>query len=212
MVVNIHLDGSVPAADVKKNLAALGLTVTSEHVALRTDGRDGTLTAHLPLEHAAEAAKAPGVFSVLVARRPHLRVGLVTSQGVAALHADTVQGSYNGAGITVGVLSDSYDKATAASADPSGNGDPSYAPRTHAAQDITDGDLPSAGVTVLSDASGNDLQYATDEGRGMLQIVHERGPRREPRFFHLRRFAERVRRQHPLPAYKREDSVRRDRG
>ena len=75
VIVNIHLDGSVPAGDVKKNLAALGLIITSEHVALRADGRDGTLTAHLPLEHAADAARTPGVFSVLVARRPHTLAG-----------------------------------------------------------------------------------------------------------------------------------------
>ncbi len=176
VVVNVHLDGSVPAGDVKKNLAALGLTITSEHTALRADGRDGTLTAHLPLEHAAEAARTPGVFSVLVARRAHLRVGKVTSQGVAALHADTVQSIYSGTGITVGVLSDSYNQATAESTDPSGNADPAYTPATKAADDIADGDLPSAGVTVLQDASGDDLQYATDEGRAMLQIIHDVAP------------------------------------
>ena len=168
VIVNIHLDGSVPAAEVEKNLAAMGLTVTSVHAPRRADGRDGTLSAHLPLDRAVDAAKTPGVFSVLVAHRPRVRVGKVTSQGVAALHADTVQSTYTGTGITVGVISDSYDKATADSA--------GYAPSTRAADDIASGDLPSAGVTVLKDATGDAASYATDEGRAMLQIVHDMAP------------------------------------
>ena len=169
VIVNVRLDGTVPAAEVKKNLAALGLTITSEYAAHHTDGRDGVMAAHLPLDKAAAVAKTPGVLSVVVARRPHVRVGRVTSQGVASLHADAVQAlGYTGAGITVGVLSDSFDEATADSA--------GYAPVTRAAEDIADGDLPSAGVTVLQDDPDPDDDEVTDEGRAMLQIIHDVAP------------------------------------
>ena len=169
VVVNVRLDGTVPAADVKKNLAALGLKITSEFAARRADRRDGVLTAHLPLDQAAAAAKTPGVLSVVVARRAHVRAGTVTSQGVAVLHADSVQGSgYTGAGLTVGIISDSYDQATEQSA-----GAPVT---TTAAQDIASGDLPSAGVTVLQEDPDPVDDEVADEGRAMLQIVHDVAP------------------------------------
>ena len=168
VVVNIHLDGTRPAAEVRKNLAALGLTLTAEHPARRADGRDGTLSAHLPLDQAAAAAKVPGVFSVLVARRPHVRTGSVTSQGVGALFADEVQNSgYSGLGISVGILSDSYNVATADSA--------GYAPSTSAIQDVRSGDLPDD-VVVLREGSTDPNAGSTDEGRAMLQIVHDVAP------------------------------------
>ncbi len=59
-----------------------------------------------------------------------------------------------GAGIKVGVLSDSFDDLGAAAADEA------------------DGALPSSGVTVLSDLSFG----GTDEGRAMLQVVHDVAP------------------------------------
>ncbi len=171
VAVDIRLDGTVPPAEVKRNLAALGLSLTGEHVARRGDGRDGVLTAHLPLAQAAQAARVPGVFSVLAAHRPRTRVkvGAVTSQGVAALHDDAVQDAgYSGQGITIGVLSDSYNVATVAS-----TGAPVT---THAADDIASGDLPANGVTVLQDGSTYPSGGSTDEGRAMLQIIHDMAP------------------------------------
>ena len=177
IVVNVRLDGSVPAGTVKKNLAALGAETTAEHVARRADGRDGLLTVHLPLDEAVAAAKTPGVFSILTAHRPRRRIGKVTSQGVAALQADTVQSQgYTGKGITVGVISDSYDVATAASA--------GAAITTHASDDVASGDLPGAGnpdgytspVVVLQDGSTDSQAGNEDEGRAMLQILHDVAP------------------------------------
>jgi hypothetical protein len=94
--------------------------------------------------------------------------GNATSEGDAQLRADLERAQLGGtgAGITVGVLSDSYDRWTGAP--------------THAAQDVTSGDLPGAGnpcgqttpVNVIddSDTSGE------DEGRAMLQVVHDLAP------------------------------------
>ncbi|WP_071191131.1 S8 family serine peptidase, partial [Trichormus sp. NMC-1] len=82
-------------------------------------------------------------------------VGSVTSQGDVAQRSDIARSIYgvNGAGITIGVLSDSYNNLGGAAAD------------------VTSGDLPS-GVIVLQDlASGG-----SDEGRAMLQIVADVAP------------------------------------
>ncbi len=61
----------------------------------------------------------------------------------------------DGTGITVGVISDSFNT--------SGNGS--------AAADVASGDLPAAGVDVLADEPDG-----TDEGRAMAQIVHDVAP------------------------------------
>ncbi len=157
VTVDVRLDGSVAADEVKKNLSALGLTIIGEHEARHADKRDGMVSARLPLDKATDAAKVPGVQSVLVAHRGRPRAGKVPGQGLAPLHADEVQAAgYTGSGITVGVLSDSYDQVS-----------------PHAANDVASGDLPT-GVVVLQD--DNDPSYDTDEGRAMLQIVHDVAP------------------------------------
>jgi hypothetical protein len=177
VVVDLRLDGTVPAAEVKTRLTALGLVITGEHVARLPDGRDGMMTVHLPLAQAATVAKIPGVFSVLTAHGPRPRIGEVTSQGVSVLHADEVQASgYEGRGITVGVLSDSYNVASDQSV--------GYPVTTHAADDIATGDLPGTGnpdgyttpIYVIEDGSPDPNQENTDEGRAILQIVHDMAP------------------------------------
>ncbi|MDE1468615.1 S8 family serine peptidase, partial [Aurantiacibacter sp. D1-12] len=82
-------------------------------------------------------------------------VGDVTNQADPALLADDARGEYNidGTGVSIGVLSDSFDNLGG------------YA------GDIASGDLP-AGITVLEDL-GMD---GSDEGRAMLQIIHDIAP------------------------------------
>jgi hypothetical protein len=94
--------------------------------------------------------------------------GNATSEGDAQLRADLERAQLGGtgAGITVGVISDSYDRSTTAP--------------THAAQDIASGDLPGTGnpcgettpVNVLDDSDPS----GEDEGRAMLQVVHDLAP------------------------------------
>jgi hypothetical protein len=88
-------------------------------------------------------------------------VGLTDTQGDAAQNSDLARNTFgiNGAGRTVGVISDSYDRAASAS--------------RRAAQDVASGDLP-AGVIVLADTA--DPNQSIDEGRAMLQIVHDVAP------------------------------------
>lgn len=89
------------------------------------------------------------------------------TEGDAQLSADAARAAFgvDGAGVPVGVLSDSYDMAAEAT--------------THAAGDVSSGNLPGVGnpcgyttpVGVLAEAAAG-----IDEGRAMLQIVHDLAP------------------------------------
>src|ERR1051325_8929562 len=82
--------------------------------------------------------------------------GAVTTQGDVAMRSDIARANLgvNGSGITVGVLSDSFNCLGGAS------------------NDVTNGDLsPVTVVQEISSCSGAD-----DEGRAMLQIVHDVAP------------------------------------
>ncbi|MCR8669008.1 S8 family peptidase [Aestuariibaculum sp. M13] len=95
--------------------------------------------------------------------------GGIVSQGDGAQTSDLVRQSFriiqsdgtvlpvDGTGVKVGVLSDSYDMAL---------GGPEYA-----ALDVENGELPS-GVQVLAD----NKYKSSDEGRAMLQIIHDVAP------------------------------------
>jgi hypothetical protein len=159
VTVNLLLDGTVPASDVKKHVESLGATVIGEHAARRADRRDGILSVRLPVERAVEAAQSPGVYSVLSAHRPWRRTDpQLPAQGVPVLHVDQVLAAgTTGAGITVGVISDSYNVTS-----PSAN------------LDVASGALPN-NVAVLQDGDPRD-KTNTDEGRAMLEIVHEVAP------------------------------------
>ena len=82
--------------------------------------------------------------------------GMVTSQGDHAIRADAARTTFgvDGSGVTVGVLSDSFNCLGGAAAD------------------VASGDLsPVNVISEISTCSG-----ATDEGRAMLQIVHDVAP------------------------------------
>jgi hypothetical protein len=94
--------------------------------------------------------------------------GLVRSEGDAQLSGAGARASWgvDGSGVTVGILSDSFDRDAGAA--------------THAPQDVFSGDLPGAGspcgssqpVGILDDAES----AGEDEGRAMAQIVHDLAP------------------------------------
>lgn len=84
------------------------------------------------------------------------RTGTVTGQHVAALDiAGLVTSGFDGGGVTLGVLSDSYDCLGGA------------------AGDVASDDLP-AGVVVLEEEIG--CGAGADEGRAMMQLVHDLVP------------------------------------
>jgi hypothetical protein len=162
-------------------LAALG-EAGAAVVSIDPDQQTTTLSV-APADLAAIAA-APGVRSVWQVRQPLLygageascEGGSVISEGLGQLRVDEARNAFGlrGRGVTVGVLSDSYDVATEAA---SGGGPPA----THAAQDVASNDLPGPGsscsdqqlpVAVLDEGSSQ----GADEGRAMLQIVHDLAP------------------------------------
>ena len=87
--------------------------------------------------------------------QPIPNVGSTTSQADVATQADLARENFDvtGEGVTIGILSDSYDNLGGANSD------------------LASGDLPSD-INVLSDLS----QGGSDEGRAMLQLVHDLAP------------------------------------
>lgn len=101
--------------------------------------------------------------------------GVAVSQGDVQLHAAEARTSsgVDGSGVTVGILSDSFNNATEAA-------DDSGPIETHELEDVESGDLPGAknpcgettNVNVLDDSDSQ----GEDEGRAMAQIVHDLAP------------------------------------
>jgi hypothetical protein len=125
------------------------------------------------------------------AAMPRTRSGAIQSQGDFAQNSDLVRTSnaLDGTGVTVGVLSDSYDcyAVYATNGVPAG-GNAGYANNGFTADAATDkstGDLP-ANVNVLAEANpggGGCMNYGApiqlpfgDEGRAMMQIIHDVAP------------------------------------
>ena len=97
------------------------------------------------------------------------RAGATLSQGDRSLRADLArrESGVSGRGIRIGVLSDSYDCAPGAF-------EPG-APFTRAAQDMANDDLPRD-VLVLKDLADAPSDDCSDEGRAMMQLIHDVAP------------------------------------
>ena len=129
--------------------------------------RAGAIEAYVPTTSLVGIAGKRGVLAVVPAAPMVTNVGIATSQGIVQHRVDQLPAGIDGSGITVGAISDSYDT--------------NVAPNS-AALDIASGDLPGAGnpagntdpVVVLQDQPPN---TGTDEGRAMLQIVHDMAPK-----------------------------------
>src|SRR6202166_377525 len=166
---------------LKAALVALGL----QHPAVYSNDVSGWL----PVTQL-DAATARAEVHAIRAAMPRTRTGAVTSQGDFAQHSDVVRSanSLSGTGVTVGVLSDSYNCYAVFAADGvAASGAAGYASNgflATAATDISTGDLPSS-VNVIAEApcmSGSHYNgYPSqlpfgDEGRAMLQVVHDAAP------------------------------------
>jgi hypothetical protein len=99
--------------------------------------------------------------------------GAAISEGLGQLQVDAARQAFElrGSGTTVGVLSDSYDTARLSS----------KAPATDAQDDVVSGDLPGpagscAGQQLAVDVLDEGPKAQGDEGRAMLQIVHDLAP------------------------------------
>ncbi len=152
----------------------------------------------LPVSRLHAAAARAEVLG-LRASMPHRRAA-VALQGDFAQRSDVIRSTYpslDGTGVTVGIISDSFDCYSVYAAPGSGvpaSGNQGYAYNgftATAADDIATGALP-ASVNVLAEPyaatsgappAGNCLNYGaptqlpfSDEGRAMLQIVHVVAP------------------------------------
>jgi hypothetical protein len=140
----------------------------------------------LPVDQIARAATLPEL-QFARASMPRTRAGPVATQGDFAQGSAAIRATYpslTGVGVTVGVLSDSFNCYQSYAA----NGVPASGPNGYAsngftatyAQDQLSGALPAA-VTVLEEASCLDYGAPeqlpfSDEGRALLQIVHAVAP------------------------------------
>jgi len=150
--VQVHVAGS-EVGQVEASLTQIGFET------LFLNPAHHSLDGYLPIAAIPQLEDAISEFSVGVLPnfRPMTGVGLVTSEADIALQTkrvrDTQPLGYDGSGMRIGVLSDSYNNLGGAAAD------------------IASGDLP-AGVTILQDLGSGGI----DEGRAMLQLVHDLAP------------------------------------
>jgi Subtilase family len=164
VVASVRFDGGAAAG--VESLRTAGAMI------LNLSRRYQTVTVAAKAEDLPALGAVAGVAGVTEVLTPITRGadcgGLVRSEGDAQLNAANARASWgvDGSGVTVGILSDSFDRSKTAG--------------THAAQDVASGDLPGPGspcgssqaVGVLDDAEA----AGDDEGRAMAQIVHDLAP------------------------------------
>jgi hypothetical protein len=163
---------------LKSALTSLGLQDSSVF--------GNNLSGWLPVS-AIDAASARPELHAIRASMWRTRTGAVTSQGDFAQRSSVVRTTYptlNGTGVMVGLLSDSFNcYATYATNGVAASGPAGYAYNgflATASTDITTGDLPS-GIIPLKEADCMDYGAPTqlpfgDEGRAMMQVVHDVAP------------------------------------
>ena len=117
---------------------------------INKDKKENLVSAWVDINRLNELAAAEGVKSLREVTQPRPKVGSVTTEGDSVLRADLArtQGSTQGSGVKIGVISDGVNNRSSA---------------------IASGDLPSS-LTVLSDTQGG------DEGTAMLEIIHDLAP------------------------------------
>lgn len=151
------------------------------------------VTMRVPFANLTRLAEVAGLTSVTPVRAPVTRLtepcrGSVVSEGIAQLNVEAAleklelalgEAPKEGEGLTVGVLSDSYNQATEAV-----SGGPIA---TKAFDDVTTQDLPGTENSCPGESTpvlalepykfGEEEEPPFDEGRAMLQIVHDVVPK-----------------------------------
>ncbi|HET9678257.1 MAG TPA: hypothetical protein VFP21_12225, partial [Solirubrobacterales bacterium] len=171
VLVDVYFDGEpAPQLDAMHEAEAKVVAVSRRYK---------TVTAAVAPARLPEVAASPGVGAVTPVLAPVVYAGeceggSVISEGVAQINAKAAREAFglDGEGVTVGVLSDSYDKASGTATD--------------AAEDVETADLPGPANPCLEQKAPVDVRQdleptppglkATDEGRAMLQIVHDVAP------------------------------------
>jgi subtilisin family serine protease len=147
-LVDVYVNGDIAAA--AQQLRALGMDVQ----AVSRHNPERMVEGLLPISAATKVAALSATKGVLSGVAGGTNTGAVTSQGDASQRGPQARAlGANGAGITVGVMSDSINDV--------GSG---------ISGSQTSGDLP-ANVTDLGDAGSG-----SDEGRAMAEIVYDEAP------------------------------------
>lgn len=158
--VSAYAEAGTDLATLKGALIAKGM--------LNATQQESAVSGRVPVAALADIGRMQGLHFL----RPSMamtRAGLVTTQGDRSMRTDTVRQRFgvNGRGVKVGVMSDSYDCAPGAFAE--------GAPFTRAAEDIANNDLPR-NVTILKDLSTTLSDDCADEGRAIMQLIHDVAP------------------------------------
>jgi hypothetical protein len=158
---------------IKNNYVLVEATTKSNTLALASELEDlgmqkiatfgGKVQGWLPIGKINNLDSITELTFIAPVSRPVTNIGITTTQGDAALKSNLVREKFGvtGSGVKVGVLSDSYNSLMGAESA------------------VLSGDLPGPGnpygystpVEVLSDVSDG-----TDEGRAMMEIVHDLAP------------------------------------
>jgi subtilisin family serine protease len=165
--------GYVSISAYGNNLASLRTQLVSKGLIDATQ-YPTAISGRAPVAALRDMAATPGLRFL----RPTLamvRAGTVTSQGDRSLRANLArrESGVNGRGIKIGALSDSFDCAPGAF-------EPG-APFTRAADDVASNDLPR--VHVLKDLFDEPNEGCSDEGRAMLQLIHDVAPASPKAFY-----------------------------
>jgi hypothetical protein len=195
VVVEASFEGGVLARTEALRAAGAKVLTTSaryQRVALSVLPEDLEAVAAVPGVAAVVPSWAPTVYALegepttsTTASPGPCEGGSVITKGLEQLRVATAREAFGarGAGETVGVISDSFDLATRSAQ--------GAAIATRAATDESTDDLPGIGngcsgqrtpVRVIAEAPAGVQSSVVDEGRGMLQIVHDLAPHAELAF------------------------------
>ena len=187
VVVEAHFEGgALSQVEALEAAGAEVLTTSAEYqtVVVSVEPEDLQTLAEVPDLRTIAPSRSPVFYGVegspsTAVATPNCEGGSVISQGVAQLNVPAARAAFGlrGAGQTVGVISDSFNSATE-----SAEGGPIA---TKAATDESTNDLPGPGsgcvgqqvpVRVIAEIPVSSEAEPTDEGRAMLQVVHDVAP------------------------------------
>lgn len=149
--VGVDFSGVGDFNAMRTSLANLGMDVTA------TDSTRRIVEGYIPIAQLVTASKVPQVNGMVAMFKPQTgSVGSATNQGEVTMKADTARTTFNvdGTGVKVGILSDSVSRFAGGLAD-----------------SVRTGDLPNNVQVLLDGPAGS-----TDEGRAMLEMVHDIAP------------------------------------
>lgn len=170
-------------AKVKADLIKKGMTDISEYKHL--------ISGAFPINRLNELENVKNVSSISSSKamtKAFSNGGIAQNSADAAMFSDLVKKRYNvdGSGITIGVMSDSYDcvkeipKTTTTETTVTTTTE--IANVTTAANDVATGDLPN-NVQVLREYPFCSDGTAHDEGRAMMQLIHDIAPKAKLLFY-----------------------------